>query len=579
MQETTTLVPLALSLVIGAAVSCTGSDPTPTSGSGDGGAGLLPDGGVAGIEITQADPLSVPPSKQVSARIVIERHGVTGPIRVTATNAPMDVDVPAIVIPDGANEGQLLASAHPNSAVRRTKLTVSASVDGVAPAIRDLDFVVRGAPGSLDQTRSGTGAFPLPATGNPLLGDLRTALTPAVAADAQSRIYVTTVNGTCQVTRTFATGETDTSFGDKGTLAIGGASLGFAQVANDCNAIAVQGETLAVGGREFSPTTGGSSRAWVFRASLDGTPTAGFGARGVAFFAAGDAAGTQPVNSGTLVLGVGLDAAQLPRLVVRIATDTTLKTVAVLRFDASGAPRATNLAFNLPFLSGQALFSSSGDAFMLGKLDAPNETYGSPTVAGGVLADGTVDARFGASTGWSRRAQGWPTMGGNGGEEFKAAALGTADGAASRLFYAGRVGLSGAPNAVSFVGTASVSSKGTSLDWTVPLGGRDSPPYGGAYYAPVGGFTDNVVFSGLTALADGSVVVFGTMNPNVGDFFTMHFNANGSTDPAWGTAGFARATGLTSYPLGNGSGIAQSDGIVFAINSDVHAPMLVRIWI
>lgn len=86
------------------------------------------------------------------AHITINRGGVEGPIRVTATTSPTGVVVKDVILTGVSTEGDLELAALGNAPQGPASVALRASIDDGTMATASFDVFVRGGVGTLDTT-------------------------------------------------------------------------------------------------------------------------------------------------------------------------------------------------------------------------------------------------------------------------------------------------------------------------------------------------------------------------------------------------------------------------------------------
>jgi uncharacterized delta-60 repeat protein len=150
------LFPLFTAASIAAVGACTGSDPTPCTGSSCT-AVAPPDGGgppaTAGFEISSAASITLVQGGAADVDVIVTRSGFDGPITASVTGLPPGVIPSPLVIQAGATTAKLTLSALATAAQGKSPITLAASsADGAIHRERTATLLVRGAAGAADTT-------------------------------------------------------------------------------------------------------------------------------------------------------------------------------------------------------------------------------------------------------------------------------------------------------------------------------------------------------------------------------------------------------------------------------------------
>jgi len=148
----------ALPIAAVALFCCTGDDPTAPNGStpptqNPEGGGNPQNPGAAGFEITKLEPFTLIQGASAEQTITITRTSFQGVINITVSDLPTGVSALPLSIPADATEAKITLVATPDAKQGESGIKVTASdTSGALKKDRALTVLVRGQPGTLDQT-------------------------------------------------------------------------------------------------------------------------------------------------------------------------------------------------------------------------------------------------------------------------------------------------------------------------------------------------------------------------------------------------------------------------------------------
>lgn len=434
---------------------------------------------------------------------VTRRAGFTGAVNVALANLPAGVSAQPVVIASGADSAQITLSAEATAAHSLPTAGSAKGSAGNATASKPLTVTVGGAPGVVDTSFNGGVQFTSVAEGEDYA--LAVAVQPDGKVITVGRTTTQAGGADIAITRHLRDGTLDTGFGNGGLVVT---AVAAARGADEARAVLVQADgKIVIGG--YTDATGTNKDFLVVRYNANGSLDAGFGNGGKVVTPIGDGGdmvytlAQQP--DGKIVAGGTASF-----------TPTTGQDFALVRYNADGSLDngfGTGGKVTTPISS----FNGSDLIYAITLQQIGGETRivavgGEGTFkAARYKADGSLDNSFG--NGGKVNTLFTSTIG---------AAQAVTLAADNRIVIAGHIGHQ--------FSLAQLNTDG-SLDAGFGTGGKVTTPV-------VADNWDEA--TSIVRQADGKLLVGGWAYDGVssnGNFVVLRYNANGSADAGFGTAG------------------------------------------